>query len=329
MNLLTVNHLQVAFKMQKKFLHAVRGATFTLNEGEILGIVGESGCGKSAMAKALVKLLPYSALVSGEVIYQGRNLIEFTENEMQKVRGKEIASIFQDPMTSLNPTIKIGAQIVEGYLRHHHHISQKEAKEYALELLNLVGIPHAEERIDEYPHTLSGGMRQRVMIALALASKPKILIADEPTTALDVTIQAQILDLMKKIKEKTGTSIILITHDMSVVAGFCDRVLVMYAGRIVESARVDQLFENPEHPYTKRLLESIPRLDMQRDKPLVPIEGAPPDLTQIISGCAFCSRCTHAMNICAMNDPPLKEVEAEHKIACWQQLRDNEESSSI
>jgi oligopeptide transport system ATP-binding protein len=318
--LLTVNNLEVSFRLQKKLLHAVRGASFTLNEGEILGIVGESGCGKSAMAKALVKLLPNSAIVSGDVIYHDKNLIAFSEKQMQKIRGKHIASIFQDPITSLNPTIKIGTQIVEGYLRHHHQVPLNQARNYAIELLELVGIPHPEERINEYPHTLSGGMRQRVMIALALASQPKILIADEPTTALDVTIQAQILELMKKIKEKTGTSIILITHDMSVVAGFCDRVLVMYAGRIVESAPVEQLFDFPKHPYTKRLFESIPRLDMPKSKPLMPIEGTPPDLSQTIKGCAFCSRCSHPMNICAAQDPPLKELQAEHQIACWREL---------
>ncbi|HSX12496.1 MAG TPA: ABC transporter ATP-binding protein, partial [Rhabdochlamydiaceae bacterium] len=287
MTLLKVSNLQVSFRLHKRLLKAVRGVSFTLNEGEILGIVGESGSGKSAMAKALVKLLPNSALISGEVLFQGEDLIPWTEKQMQKVRGKQIATIFQDPITSLNPTLKIGTQIMEGYLRHHRHISRKEAKNYAIELLELVGIPHPEERIEEYPHTLSGGMRQRVMIALALASKPKILIADEPTTALDVTIQAQILDLMKKITEKTGTSIILITHDMSVVAGFCDRVMVMYAGKIVETAPVMPLFEVPRHPYTKRLLESIPRLDMPRDKPLLPIEGSPPDLSREMTGCAF------------------------------------------
>ncbi len=328
MNLLTVKNLKVSFKLQKRKLHAVRDVSFILKEGEILGIVGESGCGKSAMAKALVKLLPDSALISGSVVYQNKDLILLSEKQMQKVRGKQIASIFQDPVTSLNPTLTIGTQIIEGYLRH-QIATQKEAKQYALELLELVGIPHAKERINEYPHTLSGGMRQRVMIALALASKPKILIADEPTTALDVTIQAQILDLMKKVKEKTETSIILITHDLSVVASFCDRVLVMYAGKIVEDARVEKLFDFPGHPYTKRLLESIPRLDMQKDKPLTPIEGSPPDLTQLISGCAFCSRCTNPMKICALEDPPLKEVGAEHKIACWQQLRDCGETSAL
>lgn len=316
--LLTVDNLHVSFRLQKRLLHAVRGASFTLHEGEILGIVGESGCGKSTMAKALVKLLPDSSIITGAVIYENSNLVEFSEHQMQKIRGKHIASIFQDPMSSLNPTTKIGLQIIEGYLRHHRDCTFKEAKEYALSLLELVGIPQPSSRFDEYPHTLSGGMRQRVMIALALASKPKLLIADEPTTALDVTIQSQILDLMMRIKEKTGTSIILITHDLSVVAGYCDRVLVMYAGKIIESATVEQLFEHPEHPYTKRLLESIPRLDMPKNAPLLPIEGSPPDLIEVLKGCAFCTRCSKAMNICSIEDPPLKEVYPGHKIACWQ-----------
>lgn len=316
--LLQVNNLHVSFSLPKKHLHAVRGASFILNEGEILGIVGESGCGKSTMAKALVKLLPSSCTISGEIIYENNNLVDVSEKEMQKIRGKHIASIFQDPMTSLNPTTKIGMQIVEGYLQHFGNSSFKEAKEYALDLLELVGIPQATLRFNEYPHTLSGGMRQRVMIALALASKPKLLIADEPTTALDVTIQAQILDLMMRIKEKTQTSILLITHDLSVVAGYCDRVIVMYAGKIIESASVEQLFEYPDHPYTQRLLRSIPRLDMPKNIPLLPIEGSPPDLTTELRGCAFCTRCNQAMNICLLEDPPLKEVHPGHKIACWQ-----------
>lgn len=325
--LLRVNNLHVSFRLPKKLLHAVRGASFVLNEGEILGIVGESGCGKSTMAKALVKLLPSSCMISGEVLYENSNLVELSESQLQKIRGKHIASIFQDPMSSLNPTTKIGLQIVEGYLQHFPKSTFKEAKEYALDLLELVGIPQPSLRFDEYPHTLSGGMRQRVMIALALASKPKLLIADEPTTALDVTIQAQILDLMMRIKEKTQTSILLITHDLSVVAGYCNRVLVMYAGKIIESADVDQLFEYPDHPYTKRLLESIPRLDMPKNVPLLPIEGSPPDLTQTLKGCAFCTRCTQAMNICILEDPPLKEVHPGHKIACWQHKK--HETNSI
>lgn len=316
--LLNVKDLHVFFKTQKKKLHAVRGAHFQLFEGETLGIVGESGSGKSAMAKAIVKLVaPHSTLLSGEVWYEGQNLLSLTEKEMQKIRGKEIGMIFQDPMTSLNPTMKVGKQIIEGYLRHNPHLSMKEAESYAIEMLEMVGIPEPDHRINEYPHTLSGGMRQRVMIALALATKPRILLADEPTTALDVTIQAQILDQLKRIKQKMGTSIILITHDLSVVAGFCDRVLVMYGGEIIENAPVDSLFSHPQHPYTQRLLQSIPRLDLSRDHPLLPIEGTPPDLTQTLVGCSFFARCPHAMTICREQPPKHFAYSDRHTSSCW------------
>jgi len=316
--LLSVKDLQVSFKVQKQLLEAVRGVSFDLFEEEILGIVGESGCGKSATAKALARLLPkHSSLISGEVIYKGENLLNYDDRKMQKIRGKEIGMIFQDPMTSLNPTMKIGDQIIEGYLHHTRNSSRKEAKAYATQLLELVGIPQAYTRIDQYPHTLSGGMRQRAMIALALAAKPKIIIADEPTTALDVTIQAQILDLMQEIKKKTGTSFILITHDMSVVAGYCDRVLVMYSGKVIEKASSAQLFASPSHPYTQGLLQSIPRLDMSADQPLIPIEGSPPSSMERISGCAFCSRCKYSSEICKQEEPILEEVKPGHVLACW------------
>jgi len=316
--LLSIRDLSVSFRMKDKRLRAVRGISFTLFEKEILGIVGESGCGKSCTAKALVKLLPpHSSIISGEVIYKGENLLHYSEEKIQKVRGREIGMIFQDPMTSLNPTMKIGEQILEGYLLHHKKNKGKESLDYAIQLLELVGIPQPDRRIHEYPHTLSGGMRQRVMIALALAAKPKLIIADEPTTALDVTIQAQILELMQKIKEKTGTSFLFITHDMSVVAGYCDRVLVMYAGKIIEKAEVDKLFANPSHPYTQGLLKSIPRLDMGRDTPLIPIDGTPPSLTDTIPGCSFCQRCSEALPICTFETPTLKEQTPDHMVACW------------
>ncbi len=316
--ILEVRDLHVSFKVQKQLLQAVRGVSFDLYEQEILGVVGESGCGKSATAKALVKLFsPHSTVVKGEVIYMGSNLLDYNEQQIQKVRGNELGMIFQDPMTSLNPTMRIGDQIIESYLHHTKSVKNKEAREYAIQLLELVGIPQASTRIDEYPHTLSGGMRQRVMIALALAPKPKLIIADEPTTALDVTIQAQILDLMQNIKKKTGTSFILITHDMSVVAGYCDRVLVMYSGKVVERASIDQLFKNPAHPYTKGLLQSIPRLDMPTDHPLIPIEGSPPTATESITGCAFCNRCKVSLPVCAKEDAVLKEKNNGHLVACW------------
>ena len=322
-SLLSVKDLNVFFKVRGQSIHAVRGICFELGQEEILGIVGESGSGKSAAMKALVHLLPeHSTQVTGECIYQDQNILTLSENRMQAIRGQEIGMIFQDPMTSLNPTMKIGEQILEGYLLRHPEMSRKEAHDYAVQLLELVGIPHASTRIDDYPHTLSGGMRQRVMIAIALAPKPKIIIADEPTTALDVTIQAQILDLMKQIKEKTGTSFILITHDMSVVAGFCDRVLVMYAGKVVEKARVDQLFDHPCHPYTQGLLHSIPRLDIPRDQPLIPIDGSPPNLTDNLPGCAFYPRCKFAKEMCSKTSPPTIQIDEGHEIACWKKIDD-------
>ncbi len=316
--LLKVKNLHVKFRTMGGYLHAVRGIDFSLQEGETLGIVGESGCGKSATAKALLQLNPrHASEFSGEVLYQEENLLSFSEKKMQRVRGKEIGMIFQDPMTSLNPTTKIGKQIMEGYLRHFPKTSRKEAREIAIETLGQVGIPHPEERFEAYPHTLSGGMRQRAMIALALACKPKILLADEPTTALDVTIQAQILDLLLDIQEKTKTSILLITHDLSVVAKMCARVIVMYAGQIVECASALELFSSPQHPYTQRLLAAIPRLNQRKDEPLVPIEGTPPNLSHPLKACGFCARCPDAMKICTMQQPPLFEIAPNHFCACY------------
>jgi oligopeptide transport system ATP-binding protein len=315
---LEVRNLHVNFRTLGRVLHAVRGIEFSMLQGETLGIVGESGCGKSATAKALIQLNPrYGSEFDGEVLYQGENLLSLSERRMQRIRGKEIGMIFQDPMTSLNPTIKVGRQIMEGYLRHFPKTTHREAQNIAIETLKQVGIPHPEERFDAYPHTLSGGMRQRAMIALALACKPKILIADEPTTALDVTIQAQILDLLKTMQQEMHTSILLITHDMSVVAKMCDRVIVMYAGKIVESAPVEQLFSSPQHPYTQRLLSAIPRLNQPKDHPLVPIEGTPPNLIHPLKGCAFCARCSEAMKICTENQPPLFDVNSLHLSACF------------
>ena len=316
--ILDVRNLHVKFHTLGGILHAVRGIDFSLFEGETLGIVGESGCGKSATAKALMQLNPpYSSELVGEAIYQEKNLLCLSERKMREIRGKEIGMIFQDPMTSLNPTIKIGRQIMEGYLRHFPKTAQRQAQNIAIDTLRQVGIPNPEERFDAYPHTLSGGMRQRAMIAVALACKPKILLADEPTTALDVTIQAQILDLLKSIQQETKTSILLITHDMSVVAKMCDRVLVMYAGQIVECAPVEQLFSSPQHPYTQRLLLAIPRLNQPKDHLLIPIEGTPPNLSNPIKGCGFCARCSDAMKICVVNQPELFEINSNHYCACF------------
>lgn len=315
--LLEVNHLNVFFQTKQQKVHAVRDLSFTLYEGETLGIVGESGCGKSATLKSLLKLYPEQNIqLSGNAQFHSPlkswDLVSASEKEMQKIRGKEISMIFQDPMVSLNPVKRIGAQIVEGYLRHFPHISYDEAKKEAIHLLRMVGMAEAEGRMQEYPHTLSGGMRQRVMIALALISKPKILFADEPTTALDVTIQAQIVDLLKQMQQRLKTTILLITHDLSLIATLCDRVLVMYAGHIVESGDVYQLFQNPRHPYTQRLLQSIPRLDQPKEMPLIPIEGFPPDLSLPFTGCAFSPRCSHTLNKCQTEMPPLEE-----ECRCW------------
>jgi len=323
--LLDVKDLKVDFSSHGKKIYAVSGVSFSLYVGETLGIVGESGCGKSATAKAITKLLPpHTSSISGEILYGDKNLLEYSENQMQRVRGKEIGIIFQDPMTSLNPTLRIGTQIIEGYKRHHPEISKTEGINYAIKMLELVGIPQATSRVFEYPHTLSGGMRQRVMIAIALACRPKLLIADEPTTALDVTIQAQILKLMKEIQEKTSTSILLITHDLSVVAGFCDRVIVMYAGKVVETGSAQDIFYRPQHPYTKRLLQSIPKINLPSTEPLVSIEGMPPQLTEVSQGCSFAARCPSAMKICLQKNPCLTTTSPGHTSSCWLHQKEGE-----
>lgn len=303
--MIKVKDLHVRFKSEKGFVHAVRGVSFEVREKECVAIVGESGSGKSALAKSLIQLFPKRLVeLSGEVIYKEKNLLEQSDKELRKVRGKEIAFIFQDPLTALNPLLSIGFQISEAYLRHHPEASKQEALKQAEELLEMVGIPEPRLRLKEYPHTLSGGTRQRALIALALAAKPKLLIADEPTTALDVTIQAQIIDLLKRLQEQLGMSILIITHDLSVVAGFSDKVMVMYGGEIVEEADVNSLFYTPRHPYTKRLLLSKPRLDMPQYEPLTPIEGSPPNLSKALKGCSFSPRCAHAMKICQTEMPP-------------------------
>jgi oligopeptide transport system ATP-binding protein len=293
----------------------LQGVSFTLYEGERLGIVGESGSGKTLLMKSLLCLLPPNIrLESGEIIYQSTNLCTLTEKELHKIRGKEIGMIFQDPMTALNPSLKIGKQIAEGYLRHFPQATQASARQKALELLTQVGVPEAELRLEQYPHLLSGGIRQRVLIAAALAAEPRVLIADEPTTALDVTVQAQILDLLDRLQH--DKSILLITHDLSLVAAFCDRVLVMYAGQIVEEATVSELFANPKHPYTQRLLQSIPRIDLYHHR-LVPIPGSPPDLSKPHTGCPFAPRCPHAFSRCHEEKPPVVSSSSSHHVRCW------------
>ncbi|PRZ13918.1 oligopeptide transport system ATP-binding protein [Laceyella sediminis] len=318
--ILEVKDLHVSFKTYKGEVKAVRGVDFHLNKGETIAIVGESGCGKSVTSQTIMRLIPNppGVIKQGEIIFEGTDLTKASEKQMEKIRGSEISMIFQDPMTSLNPTLTIGTQIMEGLIKH-QKLDKKTAREKAIEMLRLVGIPSPESRLDQYPHQFSGGMRQRAMIAIALACQPKVLIADEPTTALDVTIQAQIIDLMKALQEKTGTSIILITHDLGVVADIADRVVVMYAGKVVESGKLEEIFYQPKHPYTWGLLGSMPRLDLSRDQELLPIMGTPPNLLDPPQGCPFAARCQHAMSICTQEMPELDEVSSTHQVACWLQ----------
>lgn len=316
--LLKVDDLKFSFFTHLGEIQAVRGVSFELGAGEIIAIVGESGCGKSVTAQSIMRLIPDppGKITGGSVLLEGRDLTRLSEREMEQVRGGEISMIFQDPMTSLNPTMTVGKQIMEG-LGRHKKISRQEAEEKAVEMIRLVGIPFPEKRVGQYPHEFSGGMRQRVMIAMALACGPKILIADEPTTALDVTIQAQILDLMKDLNQKTGTSIILITHDLGVVASLASKILVMYAGKVVESASASDLFYRPRHPYTWGLLKSVPRLDQMKKQRLFSIAGQPPDLFRPPVGCAFALRCPHAMVICRERQPEFFRDEKGHGAACW------------
>lgn len=317
-NILEVNNLHVSFHTYGGEVKAVRGVNFEVKKGETIAIVGESGCGKSVTAQTIMKLIPMppGEIKEGSIIFNGEEICSKSDDQMEKIRGKEIGMIFQDPMTSLNPTMKVGRQITEGLMKH-QEMSREQAKERAIEMFHLVGIPQPESRVEQYPHEFSGGMRQRTMIAIALACNPNLLIADEPTTALDVTIQAQILELMKDIQKKMGTSIILITHDLGVVADMCDRIVVMYAGKVVETGTLDEIFYRPQHPYTKGLLKSVPRLDTNKNEALTPIFGTPPDLLNPPQGCAFCARCESAMKICQDNDPILEKVEGNHEAACW------------
>lgn len=314
--LLHVDQLTVVFHTYAGKVQAVNNISFSLNKGEVIGIVGESGCGKSVTASAIMGLIPSppGEITRGKILFDGQDIAAMKEEKLRLIRGNDISMIFQDPMTSLNPVLTVGLQLSESFMIH-KKTSRKEALEKAVEMLRLVGIPAPETRIHQYPHQMSGGMRQRVMIAMALACRPRILIADEPTTALDVTIQAQIMDLMKNLNTQLATSIILITHDLGVVAGVCSRVLVMYAGRIVESASVDELYSQPQHPYTWGLLKSVPRLDMQKQH-LETIGGQPPDLLAPPTGCAFMPRCKFAMEICNQI-PPVLNIAPGHTCSCW------------
>ncbi|MDZ5470350.1 ABC transporter ATP-binding protein [Bacillus sp. 31A1R] len=315
--ILEVKDLNISFHTFAGEVKAIRGVNFQLNKGETLAIVGESGSGKSVTSKSIMRLLPESnsEIKNGEILFEGKDLTKLSDKEMQKIRGKDISMIFQDPMTSLNPTMTVGKQIMEPIIKH-QNMDKSSAKERAIELLRLVGIPKPEERFKQYPHQFSGGMRQRVVIAIALACNPKILIADEPTTALDVTIQAQILELMKALQKKIDTSIIFITHDLGVVANVADRVAVMYGGRIVEIGTVDEIFYNPKHPYTWGLISSMPDLDTAEDE-LYAIPGSPPDLLNPPKGDAFAPRNQFAMKIDLEKEPPMFKVSDTHYAATW------------
>ncbi len=314
--LLSVRDLKTSFFTHVGEVKAVRGISFDVNEGEVLGIVGESGSGKSVTSLSIMGLLQYPGrVVDGEILLNGEDILTYSKDQMRKVRGKEIAMIFQDPMTSLNPVYTIGNQVMEMILEH-EKMTKREARARAIEMLKLVGIPAAEKRIDSYPHEFSGGMRQRVMIALALSCNPKLLIADEPTTALDVTIQAQILNLIKKLNKQFGMTTMLITHDLGVVATVCDKVAVMYGGLIMEYGTVDEIFYHPRHPYTMGLLGSIPHVDGGEKRRLIPIDGTPPDLINPPKGCPFSTRCKYCMNVCTREQPPYF-AEDKHRTMCW------------
>lgn len=317
--LLEVKNLRVSYHTYAGEVQSVRGISFSVDKGESLAIVGESGCGKTVTAKSITGLIqtpPGEIKAESSILFNGKEILKYSKREWQQYRGSEVSMIFQDPMTSLNPTMKIGNQIAESLIIH-NGMSKKAAFQEAVNMLTLVDIPNAESRAKQYPHEFSGGMRQRAMIAIALACNPKLLIADEPTTALDVTIQAQIIDLMKDLQKKLGTAVILITHDLGVVADIAQNVLVMYAGQIVERGNTDDIFFNPQHPYTWALLKSVPRLDSDKKDDLIAIQGTPPDLLSPPVGCPFASRCNFCMPICREQLPTVTEISESHKASCW------------
>ncbi len=317
--LLRVKDLQTHFFTEEGVVHAVDGVSYEIDEGETLGLVGESGCGKSVSALSILRLIPNppGKIVGGEVWFEDRDLLKLNEDEIRHIRGNRIAMVFQEPMTSLNPVLTIGRQLTEA-LELHLKMDRHQANRRAIELLEMVGIPEAPTRLNDYPHQLSGGMRQRVMIAMALSCNPKLLLADEPTTALDVTIQAQILEIMARLSKELGTAVIIITHNLGVVARYADRVNVMYAGRVVETATAKELYANPRHPYTLGLLRSVPRLDEVRKDKLEPIEGLPPDLAHLPQGCSFYARCRFHVDKCLTERPQLMLVAENHMSACWE-----------
>jgi oligopeptide transport system ATP-binding protein len=316
--LLQVKDLRTYFYTEEGLVKAVDGVTFDVQEGETLALVGESGCGKSVSALSLLKLLPIppARIVSGEVLFEGDDMMKLNEDELRKIRGNRIAMVFQEPMTSLNPVLTIGKQLTEA-LELHLKLDKHAANARAVQLLEMVGVAEAERRITDYPHQFSGGMRQRVMIAMAMACNPRLLIADEPTTALDVTIQAQVLEVMARLSKEFGTAVIIITHNLGVVARYADRVNVMYAGKIIETSTAEKVYADPRHPYTLGLLRSVPRLDLAMGEKLIPIEGLPPDLGHLPEGCSFYPRCTFRIDKCKEEYPPLQLVAENHYAACW------------
>ena len=320
--LLDVKNLHTSFFTHLGEVQAIRDVSFGLDKGEIIGIVGESGSGKSVTSLSIMGLLAYPGRVKdGEILFNGEDLLKKKKSEMRKIQGDHIAMIFQDPMTSLNPLFKIGDQITEAILTH-HKIKKEDAKKRALEMLRLVGIPSPEKRFHSYPHEFSGGMRQRAMIAMALSCEPELLIADEPTTALDVTIQAQVLALMKELNERLGTATILITHNLGCASSICDRIIVMYGGKIMEEGTTEEIFYEPHHPYTMGLLRSMPRVDAESYERLIPIEGSPVDMLNPPEGCPFAPRCEHAMKVCLQKMPPYVELGDNHRAACWLRVQD-------
>jgi len=323
--LLQVRNLTTQFFTSSGTVRAVDNITFDVDEGETVAVVGESGCGKSVSALSILRLVPWppGKIIGGSINFRGQNLLEMNDADIRRVRGREISMVFQEPMTSLNPVLSIGLQLTET-MQHHLGLSPAQALKRAAELLEMVGISEPKRRLAQFPHHLSGGMRQRVMIALALSCEPKLIIADEPTTALDVTIQAQILELMKDLTKRLGVALVVITHNLGVVARYADRVNVMYAGKIIEMGSAQQIYHQPHHPYTLGLLASVPRMDQPRGTRLIPIDGQPPDLTRLDGGCAFRPRCRFAVERCGQEFPPLENVDSGHVSACWRVKEINE-----
>jgi oligopeptide/dipeptide ABC transporter ATP-binding protein len=323
--LLQVRNLTTQFFTSSGTVRAVDNVTFDVAEGETVAVVGESGCGKSVSALSILRLVPWppGKIVGGSINFMGQNLLEMGDEDIRRIRGREISMVFQEPMTSLNPVLSIGLQLTET-MQHHLGLSSAQALKRAAELLEMVGISEPKRRLAQFPHHLSGGMRQRVMIAVALSCEPKLIIADEPTTALDVTIQAQILELMKDLTKRLGVALVVITHNLGVVARYADRVNVMYAGKIIEMGSAQQIYHQPHHPYTLGLLASVPRMDQPRGTRLIPIDGQPPDLTRLDGGCAFRPRCRFAVDRCAQEFPPLENIDSGHVSACWRVKEINE-----